>query len=326
MSISKIFAYIFTAVALIFEGFFGIIPFIQFLLQIVVIAFAMYFFVSLFRRKAPMIWREVVVRYIIAMTATIGFFTTLFLSFIGYHHLVPGVVSDITLSHSGQEVVFIGMSHIATPEFYSIKQQKIASLAQSGYTILVEWVKPGTPENQTIFNQSMGFDFTPTLYSKIASVINLQSQDNKMLYSGILTGSLESIDLSIDEIVALMWTGWITSTGNIVNLEWEIQETLSKASKQELLFTGWVARWLLNWSLKQSDDIETVLTSGLQAQLFSTIIDRRNDKIIEYIQNNPDKKIAIVYGALHFNGIYEALQKIDSSWKTINVDISTPYK
>lgn len=50
----------------------------------------------------------------------------------------------------------------------------------------------------------MGFDFTPTLYSKIASVINLQSQDNKMLYSGILTGSLESIDLSIDEIVALM--------------------------------------------------------------------------------------------------------------------------
>lgn len=82
----------------------------------------------------------------------------------------------------------------------------------------------------------------------------------------------------------------------------------------------------MNWSLKQSDDIETVLTSGPQAQLFSTIIDRRNDKIIEYIQNNPDKKIVIVYGALHFNGIYEALQKIDSSWKTINVDISTPYK
>jgi hypothetical protein len=67
-------------------------------------------------------------------------------------------------------------------------------------------VKPGTPENQAIFNQSMGFDFTPTLYSNIADLIGLASQDNQVLFAGIATGSLVSADLSIDDIVKLIDT------------------------------------------------------------------------------------------------------------------------
>ena len=89
------------------------------------------------------------------MTATIGFFTAFFLSFVQYQHLVPGVVSDITLSHSGQQIVFVEMSHIASPEFYLNKKETIASLAGSGYTILVEGVKPGSPANQALFAQSL---------------------------------------------------------------------------------------------------------------------------------------------------------------------------
>jgi len=55
----------------------------------------------------------------------------------------------------------------------------------------------------------MGFAFTPTLYSEVANIIQLQSQDNAFLFSGINTGSLISVDLSIDEIIALMGTGYI---------------------------------------------------------------------------------------------------------------------
>jgi hypothetical protein len=52
--------------------------------------------------------------------------------------MVPGVVSDITLSHSGQQVVFVEMSHIASPDFFIHKKETIRSLASSGYTILYE--------------------------------------------------------------------------------------------------------------------------------------------------------------------------------------------
>ena len=72
------------------------------------------------------------------MTATIGFFVSLMLVFVQYQHMVPGVVSDITLSHSGQQVVFMEMSHIASPEFFARKKETIKSLSASGYTILVE--------------------------------------------------------------------------------------------------------------------------------------------------------------------------------------------
>jgi hypothetical protein len=77
-------------------------------------------------------------RYSIMTMVIFGFFTTASLVFIQYQHSFPGVVSDITLSHSGQQVVFAGMSHIATSEFYQTKNDTIQALAQSGYTILNE--------------------------------------------------------------------------------------------------------------------------------------------------------------------------------------------
>lgn len=185
-------------------------------------------------------------------------------------------------------------------------------------------MKPGTPENQAIFNQSMGFDFTPTLYSNIADLIGLASQDNQALFAGIATGSLISVDLSIDDIVKLMDTG-STNTGSIENVESVIKTTIETLSSQERIFIGWMARGFLNWSLKQSEDISTMLTAGTQAKLFEVIIDRRNDRIVEYIVSHPKQKIAVVYGALHFNGVYEALQKKDKNWKTVNMKNNTPY-
>jgi hypothetical protein len=325
MTIRKVFAYVFALIALIFEGFFGIIPFIGFVLQIVVIAFALYLLVSIFRRKNAPAWKTAITQYIFTILATIGFFTTGFLLFIEYQYISPGIVSDITLTNSTQEVIFIEMSHIATPEFYSAKKATIATLAQSGYIILVEGVKPGTTENQAIFNQSMGFDFTPTLYAGIADLIGLHSQDNKDLYAGIATGSLVSIDLSIDDLVRLMGTGTTTTTGSLRNIESEIQSAVSMLSGQERVFIGWVARGVLSWSLKQSDSIDAFLTSSAQPQLFTTIIDRRNDSIVDYIVSHPKQKIAVVYGALHFNGVYEALQKIDPKWQTVHINSSSPY-
>lgn len=71
---------------------------------------------------------ELVKRMAIFTTATIGFFLSIFLVFTSYHTFVPGKLSDITVSNGKQTVVFLQMSHIATPEFYQEKQKKLQSL------------------------------------------------------------------------------------------------------------------------------------------------------------------------------------------------------
>ena len=88
---------------------------------------------------------------------------------------------------------------------------------------------------------------------------------------------------------------------------------------------SWVGRGLLSWLLRRSADLDSLLTGGSQAQLFTTIIDRRNDAIIRYIQEHPTTNIVVVYGALHFNGVYEALQRTDPKWSVTHIENSEPY-
>ncbi|MBX9809638.1 hypothetical protein K2X92_04600 [Candidatus Gracilibacteria bacterium] len=324
MSISKILVYLLALVALIFEGFFGVIPFLSFISEVIITSVGILLLVSIFRRSVFLTWKETLKKYILTIFATFGFFTSIFLVFIGYQNAVPGVVSDIHLSYSGQSIVFVEMSHIATDRFFAEKKETITKLAQDGYVILVEGVKPGTKENQEIFDRTIGFEFTPTLYKEVANLILLQNQNNQVLFDQINTGSLVSVDLSVDDIVTFMGTGNMVGTGELVSIEGELRTIMGTINDRERSFVSWIARGLLNWSLKQSADIDTLITTGPQSKLFSAIIDRRNDKIIEYIESNPKQKIAIVYGALHFNGVYEALQK-KNAWNVVLTKSTAPY-
>ena len=160
------------------------------------------------------------------------------------------------------------------------------------------------------------------------------SQDNRSLFAGISTGSLVSVDLSVDDIMTLMGTGATIDTPSTISgavspslpdLGAEIIATRDSLTPQERIFVGWVGRGLLSWSLRRSDDLDALLIAPSQSQLFTTIIDRRNDAIIEYIQTHPQENIAIVYGALHFNGVYEALQRLSPSWQISHIENSEPY-
>jgi hypothetical protein len=59
---------------------------------------------------------------------------------------------------------------------------------------------------------------TPDLYTELASLIGLQAQDHDRLYTGISTGALRSVDLSIDDIVAPLGTGSLTSSGSALDI------------------------------------------------------------------------------------------------------------
>lgn len=64
---------------------------------------------------------------------------------------------------------------------------------------------------------------------------------------------------------------------------------------REKMLVSWMVRAILNWSLKNTTDMMTAVTKNEKKHIFDIIIDRRNDRIVEYIIKNPDKNIVIVY-------------------------------
>jgi pheromone shutdown protein TraB len=97
-------------------------------------------------------------------------------------------------------------------------------------------------------------------------------------------------------------------------------------SSQEKIFLGWTARGFLNWSIKQSDDLEYLLSGEhTKRELFSIIVNKRNDVIVDYILSHRSENIVIVYGSLHFNGIYESLQRHETGWNIAHIETLKPY-
>jgi hypothetical protein len=328
MKLKTIFTFIFALVAVIFEAYFWVFSLVSFFIQIILIAVVVSMFFSLFRIKGVETFGEKVKRLTLITAAIIGFFLSLFLSFVAYHNFFPGKLSDITVSNGKQTIIFLQMSHIATADFYAQKQSKISELANTGYTLLMEWVRPGTPENEKRLSESLGFDFTPTLYTTVASFIGLTAQDNSSLFASVSSGSLVSVDISIDEIMTIMGTGSLPTVSGEVVPPVDIESSLATFQNvwlRERNFAGWVVRSLLNLTLKQMATFKDVMMLGADPRLFDAILTKRNDAIIQYIRENPDKKIAIVYGGLHFEWVFSALQSTDPTWKILSIDSYTPY-
>jgi hypothetical protein len=244
-----------------------------------------------------------------------GVSLTIFLSLIGYYNIVPAKLSQITLSQSGQSVVFLQMSHIASPEFYDIQKKTIDALSASGYVILIEWVWTGTQKSEDTLAQMFGFKFTPTLYSRISDTLGFVPQDNSYLFSWVPPKQRVSVDMSLDEIVRLASWSTLTPHASVIDIEKELANIPVMDDKNRL-FLHFVSRAFFQWALLQSDTLEKDIF--WDSVLFDVILHTRNQKIIDYIEKNPKQNIAVVYGALHFSWVYDALRDKNPLWHIVS--------
>lgn len=188
-------------------------------------------------------------------------------------------------------------------------------------------MRPGTPENEKKFSESLGFDFTPTLYTTIASFIGLEAQNNETLFVSVSSGSLVSVDVSIDDIMAIVGTGGLVTVSgetSTVNIESELMN-LQNISIHDKIFAGHVVRALMNLALKEITSVEDIISIKTAPHLFDAILTKRNENITNYVMTHPTKNIAVVYGGLHFEGVFSSLQKADSNWKIVDIRSYTPY-
>ncbi len=321
----------FTLVAVVFQGYFSLLTLFLFVWEVLIFSFFLTLIFRVFQRFRRETFSRLWLKVGLTFASVFGIFVTIFLGVITYHNSFPWELADISLSNgSGGNIVFLEMSHIASADFYNQKKQTIQKLEKEWFTFIVEWVRPGSGESEKILDASLGIDFTPTLYKTVSDLISLDFQDNATLFAGVSSGALAFVDISVDDIAGLLQSSsGDTLSGSllpIVDIEREIASFASGMTTKDKVFLNFLARGMLNASLKSSDDIALLFSTPEKKRLLEVLLDERNKKVLEYIDANPNKKIAIVYGALHFNGIFEALQSQNPPWKIEKIEKYIPYK
>jgi hypothetical protein len=89
---------------------------------------------------------------------------------------------------------------------------------------------------------------------------------------------------------------------------------------------GFIGRGFLNFLLKQDTSFLLSGESGfMDKNLLDIILHERNEHIASVIQSSEKRKIYALYGALHFDGIFAELKRLDPNWKILSVESIRPY-
>jgi len=264
-----------------------------------------------------------------AIMAVFGMCVAFLFGVIAYYHFFPAKLADITLSNGKQTVYFLQMSHIASEGFYAQKHQKISQYANSGATILMEGVGTGSPENMKKLHDALSFELTDTLYDRLAGFLGLVGQDHDVLFRDIQEEQIQHVDLSVDDMIGLMATGNISSTTGSeitppIDMEAQIALIEESASPREKRLYQMILLTVLNAVIGNASDLGD-LGNAFPPELYHAIVTHRNQRVVDYILAHPQETIVVPYGALHFDGIFRALQQSDPEWKVLDIEETVPY-
>lgn len=315
MKLKNILFLFFWGICILFEILFWIESFLLFSIQVILFWLIISLILRIFSRYREVPFLDIFLKVVSSFLVFSWIILSVFSGFVLYYNALTVNLSQIQLlssrSWSAQSVVFLQMSHIAAPDFYEVQKKKIDELSASGYTFLIEGVSSWSLKNERKFQEMLGFEFTPSFYSLFAQEFSFVAQDNAYLFENVPLSQRVSVDLSIDEIVMLSSWTYLTPPDQVVQLETSLA-SVKTDNPFEKLFLHLLLRALFQWSLLHIDDISRA--SSFDTKLFDTILYKRNDKIVEYIEKNPTKRIAVVYGALHFEWVYNSLQNKNQDW------------
>ncbi len=250
------------------------------------------------------------------------FFGLLITLIAAFSNTFPTPLSRITLwDGKDHEIVFIEMSHIATPRYYDEVARDLRALSLSGYTLYVEWVRPGTEENTAKFASLLGIKLDSTTYRRVAKMFWLKEQ-NKDIFAHVGTWSVKNVDLSLDEIVMRIGTGISVLPKTPIDIATEL-EGLSLENNR---FFHFLMRWMLNLSLRFASWNPESLESFLDPTLANAILADRNKHIVDTYISTWEQRAVFLYGALHFDGIYSLLRAHDPSWNIVEFSPLFPYR
>ncbi len=241
------------------------------------------------------------------------------------------MMPQYTLSNANQTIVFQAMSHIASDDFYKSVSRDIRWYKQDWYVLYYEGVKPWSEENSQDFNKALGVNFDAELYDNFSKLYWVVAQDNEDFLW--LENNLDyNIDINIDQIMEIYRKKTATNSQDSASSFLQSEATmdmnslvinqLSQLNERQLWALRYINQSLLNFMIKQENLRNLIVEKVANRDLFSVILDSRNEHIVSEIMARWDEKIVIIYGLMHFEWVFELLQQQDPNWEIINTNYS----
>jgi hypothetical protein len=241
----------------------------------------------------------------------------------------PAVVPQVALNNGAKRVVFQGMQHIGSENFYKAVIYDVEKALSEGYVVYYEGVQTPTPESKAFFEKLSrelvgGSDLSGT-YKSIGEVCGMKFQ---LDYFGLLeadkaehpkrhvTADVDAIDLKAEyERLMREDPAFVQAHAN---------DFQPKPATNDNAFMLKAVEWLKNGSEAQKT-LGGVACRGLftlsqpapdspPGHMEPVILDFRNRSLAQQIMQSTDDKIFITYGAAHLPGLVAELRKLDSKW------------
>ncbi|NDK09032.1 hypothetical protein EOM39_07390 [Candidatus Gracilibacteria bacterium] len=314
----------------------GIIKLFETIISLIIYSIFFYFIYYLwksFRKKEKKGFDEYLKIFI--YKATIFIYVMFFIvgGFAYYNNEIsPAMMPEYTITNGDKIVVFQSMSHIAKQNFYNEVEKNIQKFKSNSGVYFYEGVKPGTKESSEKFDEALGINFTPDLYKHMSRLYGVTFQDNNR-FLGLVNNLDFNVDLDLDQIIKIYEEKKINKKNKkdaenkqIINASEEILNKLNLLKDKELEVLIYINQAILNLVIKNDKEAKELLKDFGNQDLFSVILDERNDNLSKEIMSSKYSKIYITYGLLHFEGVFELLKKQDSNWKIVKTNYLYPIK
>ena len=207
------------------------------------------------------------------------------------------------LVSNDKEIVCIGMHHLGKKEFYDDVKTKIDSLKKEEYFFYLEGIGSDF-SNKSSINKTDSLGLIELAYKlrKINGNFPI-SKGFKIDYSEFF----KQKGIKLREVLMNQpsYVEFGLSTINSKNTDLKIEELLKiyEAKKGKII--------LDSCDYKTPYFEKSICKSKSDKKTYDKIIfDERNNSIISHILSDKKRKIAIIYGKIHFIGIKDSLQKI----------------
>jgi hypothetical protein len=247
----------------------------------------------------------------------------------------PAVFPQATLTNGQKTVVFQGMQHFGSENFYKAVIYDLEKALADGYVIYYEAVQTATPESEAFFAKLStaltGSSDLAGAYKAIGEACGMKFQkdyfvlleaDKKEHPERHVIADVDAIELK-QEYERLLRTdpefarahandfkespGENSSESMTHAIEW-----LESGSEGKKKLAGIVCRGIMTLANAPKEDEEP-------GKFDPIIVDFRNRALAKRIIEDPHDKIFVTYGARHLAGVFDLLKQQDPKWKVATV-------
>ena len=245
----------------------------------------------------------------------------------------PAVVPQATLTDGKKTVVFQGMMHVGSENFYKSVIYDLEKALSEGYVLYYESVQTATPESKEFFAKftkaltGRGGDLSAN-YKMMAQTCGLKFQsdyfglleaDKKVNPERHVIADVDAIDMKreyerlmqSDPAFAKAHANDFKSQPHAEPLdaplmqgavEWLNSETTSRKSLMGVVCRGYMTMALTANEEKEPGPFEPI------------VLDFRNRELAKRIVDDSHDKIFITYGSRHLSGVLDLLVKQNPAW------------